>query len=88
MYGSYMEGYYFGRFIAGALIGGIIPFIIFAVKKRWGFAFLSLLLCGLASFIHSIASIVAGVIFIICAIKASATKDCSATGLCGAAEAV
>ena len=70
MYRTYMAGYYMGGFLAGALIGGIIPFIIFAVKKRWGLAFLSLLLCGLVSFIHSIASIVAGVILIICAITA------------------
>ena len=34
MLGSYMIGFYLGRFFAGALIGGGIPFIIFAVKNN------------------------------------------------------
>ena len=70
MYSTYFMSFYFGMFLGGALVGGIIPFIIFAIKKRWGLAFLSLLLCGLAAFIHSIASIVVGVVLIICAIRA------------------
>ena len=70
MYGAYMMGRFLGFFLAGAVVGGIIPFIVFAVKKRWGLAFLSLLVCGLAGFAHSIGSIVAGVILILCAIKA------------------
>ena len=70
MYSSYMMELYLGQFAAGAVIGGIIPFIIFAVKKRWGLGFLSLLVCGAAGLIHPIAGIVTGVLFIIGAIKA------------------
>ena len=47
MYGAYMMGFHFGFFLAGAFVGGILPFIIFAFKKRWGLAFLSLLICGI-----------------------------------------
>ncbi len=70
MYGSYMTGMYLGQFLAGAIIGGIIPFIIFVVKKRWKLAFLSLLACGAAGLLHPIAGIAAGVLFIIGAVKA------------------
>lgn len=69
MLGSYMLGFYLGKFAAGALIGGGIPFIIFAIKKQWGLGFLGLLVCGLAGFIHPIASIVVGILFLIGAIK-------------------
>ena len=69
MYQSYMIGFYLGKFIAGALIGGGIPFIIYAVKKQWGLGFLALVVCGLVGFIHSIASIIAGILFLIGAIK-------------------
>lgn len=65
-----MAGLYLGRFFGAAVIGGIVPFIIYAVKKRWGLEFLSLLLCGFAGFIHPIAAIFAGVIMIFCAAKA------------------
>ena len=70
MFASYMIGFYSGKFFAGALIGGIIPFIVFAVKKRWGLGFLGLLVCGLVGFIHPIASIVVGILFLIGSIKA------------------
>ena len=66
---TYSIGFSLGHFFAGAVIGGLISFIIFAVKKRWGLGFLSLLTCGLVSFIHPIASIAAGIVFIICAVK-------------------
>ena len=65
-----MFGHYLGLFSGGAVIGGIIPFIIFARKKRWGLGFLALLCCGLSSFIHPVASIVVGILFIIAAVKA------------------
>ena len=67
---TYAIGFSLGHFLAGAVIGGLISFIIFAVKKRWGLGFLALLACGLASFIHPIASIAAGIVFIIWAIIA------------------
>ena len=70
MLNSYILGFYLGRFFAGAVIGGIVSFIIFAVKKRWGLGFLALLTCGLVGFIHPIASIIVGILFIIGAIKA------------------
>ena len=70
MIGMYMLGFYLGRFTAGAVIGGIISFIIFVRKKRWGLGFLALLTCGLVGLIHPIASIVIGILFIICAVKA------------------
>lgn len=70
MAGIYMTSFYLGRFLAGALIGGGIPFIIFAIKKQWGLAFVGLLVCGLVGFIHPVASIVAGILFLIGAIKA------------------
>lgn len=69
-YRSYMTGFNTGYASAGALLGGIIPFIIFAIKKRWVLGVLSLLGCGLASFIHPIASLVAGVLFFIASIRA------------------
>lgn len=70
MLGTYMIGFSLGRFFAGALIGGGIPFIIFAIKKQWGLAFGCLLVCGLVGFLHPIASIIAGILFLIGAIKA------------------
>ena len=70
MLGSYMMGFYLGKFFAGALIGGGIPFIVFAIKKQWGLGFLGLFVCGLVGFIHPIASIIVGVLFLIGAIKA------------------
>ena len=68
--GSYMAGAYLGLFLGGALIGGLIPFIICLFKKRLSMGFAALLLCGLAAFIHSMASIVLGVVFIVAAIRA------------------
>lgn len=69
MYGSYLFGYYLGKFFAGAAIGGGIPFIIFAIKKQWGLGFLGLVVCGLVGFIRPIASVIAGVLFLIGSIK-------------------
>lgn len=66
----YILGLYFGKFIAGAVVGGIGPLIIAFVKKRWGLGVAAFLLCGVAAFIHSIASIVVGVIYLIVTIKA------------------
>lgn len=66
---SYMTGISLGYAFTGALLGGIIPFIIFAIKKHWVLAALSLLGCGLAAFIHPIASLVVGVLFLIASIR-------------------
>ncbi len=68
MLNAYRTGVSFGTFTAGALIGGGLAFIVFAFKKRWGAAFLSLLACGAISFLHPIASVVTGVIALIIAI--------------------
>ncbi|MBR5288858.1 MAG: hypothetical protein IKU34_09780 [Clostridia bacterium] len=66
---AYMLGFYLGKFAAGAVIGGLIPFIICAVKKNWKKGLLSMLVCGLVSFIHPVASLAAGVAMIVYAIK-------------------
>lgn len=66
----YLLSMYFGKFVAGAFIGGTIPLIVAFVKKRWGLGIAAFLLCGIASFFHSIASIVVGIIYLIAAIKA------------------
>lgn len=75
MYASYMMGVYVGLFVMGALVGGIIPCIIFAVKKHWGLALLSPILCGFAAFFHSIASIALGIILIIYAISTPNNRE-------------
>ena len=65
-----MLGVYLGQILMGALIGGLIPLIIFFVKKRWGLGVTALISCGIVTLIHPIASIVVGIIFLIAAIKA------------------
>ena len=61
----YILGVYFGKFIAGAVVGGIIPLIIAFVKRRWGLGIAAFLLCGIAAFVHPIASIIVGIIYFI-----------------------
>lgn len=70
LYYAYLLGSISGKFLTGAMIGGLIPMIIAFVKRRWGIGLAAVLLCGVASFLHSVASIVVGVIFLIAAIKA------------------
>lgn len=70
MGGMYMAGYYLGQFTAGALMGGLIPFIIFAVKKQWSLGFFGLAVCGMLAFAHPVASVVAGAAFLVGAIRA------------------
>lgn len=65
---GYIVGFYFGKIVTGALLGGLIPTIVAFCKRRWGIGALGLVVCGLASLIHSWASVVAGIIFLIIAI--------------------
>ena len=65
----YEIGYYVGLFMGGAAMGGLIPFVIFAVKKQWTLGFLALALCGFSVFIHRAGPAVAGVLFLIGAIR-------------------
>jgi len=75
MMSVYMMGVYAGRFLAGAVVGGLIPFIIFAYKKRWGLALLSFLIGGAAAcYFNSIASVVSGVALIAWAILARSCR--------------
>lgn len=63
----YMMGAFFGKFIAGALFG-LIPLIVFFVKRRWGLGVLSPIVCGLMGFINPLVSIVVCVILTVVAI--------------------
>ena len=83
MYGSlrsaYSSGYALGQFLGGALIGGLIPAIIFFVKKRWKLGFSSLITCGAVGYVFPIGALIAGVIFLIAAIKAERVLISSAS---------
>lgn len=65
---AYWLGFYVGMFITGAAIGGIIPMIIFFVKKSWLMGIISPIICGMLSFINPLVSIICGVILMIAAI--------------------
>ena len=47
----YILSMYLGKFIAGAVIGDIIPLIIAFIKKRWGLGIATFLLCGMTAFV-------------------------------------
>ena len=50
---------------------GVPSFIIFAIKKRWNLGIWALIICGLAGgFIHWIAAVILGVLFVVGAIFA------------------
>ena len=66
---TFIVSMYLGQYLSGALIGGLIPFIIAFIKKRWGLGVMAFILCGAAALLHSVASIVVGIVFIVIAIK-------------------
>ena len=66
---GYMIGDLLGRFAAGALIGGLVPMIIFAYKKQAGLGIFGMVSCGMLAFAHPIASIVCGIGFLVGAIR-------------------
>lgn len=68
LYETYLIGSKIGYFFAGAFIGGIIPMILFFVGRRFLIGVGCLLVCGLLSFIHPVASIVGGIVLLICAL--------------------
>ncbi len=59
---------YVGSFLTGALAIGLVPMLVFFVKGRPLFGFLSLLVCGALGIINAWVSVAGGVILLIAAI--------------------
>ena len=65
MFHSYMIGALLGQFIMGALIGGAVPLIVAIIRRRWKLGIFALITCGVMALVHSWASIICGVVFLI-----------------------
>ena len=71
-YGIYRFSYALGYVFSGAVTFGLIPLIVSIFKKKIKMGLLVFLLCGLASFIHVFAPLVAAIVGLIMICKKEA----------------